>query len=102
MRRANGELFTLNLKGQEHLALWPSLESAARFKARNPELLAFVPAWVESAFGRNRLARMQKENMGLLLLTDTGGAHFRDARKMSWEEIRGRFPGTLTRLEPRI
>jgi hypothetical protein len=94
MRRANGELFTLTLKGQEHLALWPSLESAARFKARNPELLAFVPAWVASAFGQERLAHLQKENMGLLLLTDTGDAHFRDARKISWEELRVGLPAS--------
>lgn len=87
MRRANGELFTLTLKGQECLALWPSLESAARFKARNPELLAFVPAWVTGAFGQKRLAPMQKENFGLFLLADTVNAHFRDGRKISWKEL---------------
>ncbi len=92
MRRANGELFTLTLKGQKYLALWPSLESAVRFKARNPELLAFVPAWVASAFGQKHLAHLQEENMGLLLLTDTGDAHFRDARKISWEDLRGDLP----------
>lgn len=92
MRRANGELFTLTLKGQEHLALWPTLESASHFKARNPELLAFVPARVGSAFGQERLAPLQKENMGLFLLTDAGNAHFRDGRKISWEELRGGLP----------
>ena len=91
MRRANGELFTLSLKGQEHLALWPSWQSALHYKARNPELLVFLPSLVASAFGQKSLAPLQKEGMGLFLLTDTGDAHFRDGRKISWEEIENRF-----------
>ena len=91
MRRANGELFTLSLKGQEHLALWPSWQSALHYKARNPELLVFVPASVASAVGQKRLAPSQEEGMGLFLLTDTGDAHFRDGRKISWEELENRF-----------
>jgi hypothetical protein len=92
MRRANGELFTITLKGREYLALWPSLQSAIHFKARNPELLVFLPASVASAFGQKRLAPLQKESMGLLLLTDTGDAHFRNARKISWKELNDSLP----------
>ena len=94
MRRANGELFTLTLKGQEYLALWPSLQSATHFKVRNPELLAFVPAMATSAFGQKILAHLQKEKMGLFLLSDTGDAHFRDGRKISWEEIETILPAS--------
>ena len=92
MRRANGELFTLTLKGQEYLALWPSLQSATRFKVRNPELLAFVPAMAVSTFGQNILAHLQKEKMGLFLLADTSDAHFRDGRKITWKELENILP----------
>ena len=92
MRRANGELFTLTLKGRKHLALWPSLQSAVHYKTRNPELLVFTPASAASAFGRKSLALLQKENLGLFLLTDTGDAHFRDGRKISWKELENIFP----------
>ena len=94
MRRANGELFTLTLKRRKHLALWPSLKIAIHYKTRNPELLVFSPASVASAFGRKSLALLQKENVGLFLLTDTGDAHFRDGRKISWEELENILPAS--------
>lgn len=92
MRRANGELFTLTLKGQKHLALWPSLKIAIHYKTRNPELLVFSPALAASVFGRKSLAPLQKENVGLFLLNDTGDAHFRDGRRISWKELENILP----------
>ncbi len=94
MRRANGELFTLTLEGREHLALWPSLQSAIRYKVRNPELLVFLPASVTSAFGQKSLAPMQKENIGLFLFDDTGNAHFRDGETISWTELEKILPAS--------
>ena len=94
MRRANGELFTLTRKGRKHLALWPSLKAAIHYKTRNPELLVFSPASVASAFGRKSLAALQKENVGLFLLTGTGDAHFRDGRKISWKELENILPAS--------
>ncbi len=92
MRRANGELFTLMQKGQELLALWPTLQSAMHYKTRNPELRVFLPAAVSSAFGQKKLAPLQKAKMGLYLLRDTNDAHFRDGQKISWEELAPHLP----------
>src|ERR1044071_271848 len=94
MRRANGELFTLTLKGRAHLALWPSPQSAFHYKARNPELLIFSPALVASPFGHKSLAALRREDMGLFLLTDTGRAHLGDGRTIRWEEIRHCLPAS--------
>ena len=94
MRRANGELFTLTLKGRKHLALWPSLNSAIHYKTRNPELLVFSPASVASAFGQKSVALLQKESLGLFLLTDTGDAHFRDGHKINWKELERYLPAS--------
>jgi len=92
MRRANGEFFTLIVKGQAHLALWPSTQSAFYYKARNPELLVFSPALLASPFGQKSLAALQREDIGLFMLTDTGRAQLGDGRKISWEEIRHCLP----------
>lgn len=105
MRRANGELFTLTLKGRKYLALWPSLQSAIHYRVRNPELLVFSPALVASAFGQKSLALLQKDDLGLFLLNDTGEAHFRDGCKISWKEIENSLPASSpvsTNLMPSI
>jgi len=94
MRRANGELFTLMLKGRAHLALWPSPQSASYYKTRNPQLLVFSPALVASASGQKSLAALQREDMGWFLLTDTGSAHLSNGRKMNWEEIKSLLPAS--------
>ena len=94
MRRANGELFTLMLKGRAHLALWPNPQSASYYKARNPELLVFSPALLVSPYGRKSLAALQSEGVGLWMLPDTGRAHLDDGRKISWEEIRHCLPAS--------
>jgi hypothetical protein len=94
MRRADGRLFTLQVKGEEHLALWPSLQSALRYKKRNPQLLIFIPASVASPFGQKSLIPLRKENLGLFLLVGGGDAHFSDGRRISWEELQATIPTT--------
>jgi len=97
MRRANGELFTLTRDGREHLAVWPNPEGALRCKARNPELLVFVPSLVASPFGQKNLAHLRTEDMELFFLTDTGDARLRDGRKMSWTELDESLPASPPR-----
>jgi hypothetical protein len=92
MRRADGKLFTVKVKGQEHLALWPSLESALHYKKRNPQLLIFIPASVASPFGQKSLIPLRKENMGLFLVIDAGGSHLSDGRKIGWAELENSIP----------
>jgi hypothetical protein len=94
MRRADGELFTLSKKGKEHLALWPSLQSARRYKKRNPELLIMIPAAVASPFGQRSLKALREANMGLFLLEDGGSAHFRDGHAIGWEELETTIPAS--------
>ena len=45
MRRANGDLFTEETEsGKIRVPVWPNADSAARYKARNPELRVYLPA----------------------------------------------------------
>jgi hypothetical protein len=87
MRRANGDLFTLKRRGQEHLAVWANLESAAQYKARNSELLVFSPVLVTSPYAQKRLKPLQEENFALFLLADTRVAILKEGRKMRWKEM---------------
>jgi hypothetical protein len=87
MRRANGDLFTSTETGRERVVLWPSLQSAIHYKARNPELLVFFPASAMSDVGRKSLVCLQNRKMGLFLLTDNGGAHLSNGRKIGWDEF---------------
>ena len=95
MRRADGKLFTIEVRGQEHLALWPSLESALRYKRRNPQLLVFLPAAAASPFGKQSLLPLRKENRGVFLLIDAGGAHFGDGQAISWGELDSRLSASV-------
>lgn len=92
MGRANGTPFTLMLNGRMHLVLWPNTQSAFHYKTRNPELLIFSPALVATPSGQKNLAALQKEDIGLFLLPDTGSFHFSDGRKVSWKEVNNLLP----------
>lgn len=94
MRRANGELFTLIEKGQEYLALWPTLASAVRHKKRNPQLRDYLTALVSSKFAQQKLAPLQKEGMGLYLLNDTNDVYFGNGNKISWQDLAKNFSET--------
>lgn len=43
MRRADGEPFTEEIKGERVVPIWSSEDALARYKERNPELLTFLP-----------------------------------------------------------
>jgi hypothetical protein len=87
MRRANGELFTFEIKGRQHLAIWPNPEGALRYKDQNHELLVFVPALAASPFGEKSLAPLRKRNLELVLLTDNDSPRLRGGRTMTWKEL---------------
>jgi hypothetical protein len=92
MRRADGKLFMIKRKGLEYLALWPSLQSALKYKKRNSQLLVFIPSAVASPFGQKSLIPLRKRNTELFLLVDTGDALFGDGHKISWEELETSIP----------
>ena len=52
MRRANGDLFTVEVGGRPLIPVWSSRDAAARYRERNPELLTYVPARLDDALVR--------------------------------------------------
>jgi hypothetical protein len=55
MRRANGDVFTLTIAGNEYVAIWPDADSAMRYKERNPELLTYLPARIDRQMVERKL-----------------------------------------------
>lgn len=49
MRRANGDLFGKEINGQPRILVWSSRAACARYRARNPELLTYLPARLDDA-----------------------------------------------------
>jgi hypothetical protein len=66
MRRANGDLLAEQIDGKLVIPVWSSGEEVARFKARNPELMIFLPVRLD----RSLIKRMKS---GLL---DVGTTEF--------------------------
>ncbi|HKP12176.1 MAG TPA: hypothetical protein VJZ91_08710, partial [Blastocatellia bacterium] len=52
MRRANGDLFTVEVGGRPVIPVWSSRDAVARYRERNPELLTYVPARLDDALMR--------------------------------------------------
>jgi hypothetical protein len=88
MRKANGEPFWLELDGNRYLALWPSHQAALRYKAKNPELVVFLPAKLD----RNWAIRLRQMAIGetmrfWLLDEEDPSASFESGRIIEWPDI---------------
>jgi hypothetical protein len=44
LRKANGDILTVEIKGRTHIAVWDSDAAVRRSKQANPELIVYVPA----------------------------------------------------------
>ena len=96
MRRANGDLFTTELDGRFQIPIWINLEAVARYRARNPELMTFLPARLSRPLMRKIQSGLGREGTKefLLLSEAAPDAYLNDGRPISLEEI---FPeGEIT------
>jgi hypothetical protein len=99
MRRANGDLFVEQIDGKPFIPVWPGQEAAVRFKARNPELLVFLPARLDRP-----LIRKIKSGLGtdgasqfFLISGEDPDAYLDEGRPVEFEEI---FPVVQSDLQP--
>jgi len=47
LRKANGDILTINVQGKQYIAVWESEGAVRRSKLNNPDLIVFVPAQVD-------------------------------------------------------
>ena len=89
MKRANGDLFTLTVGGNEYVAVWPNEFAARRYKARNPELLVYLPARIDRALVERKLGRLLHEQSLRFWLLDENdpAAGFNRGRMVEWPAV---------------
>jgi len=85
LRRANGDILTLDVNGTPHIAVWDSEEGVRRSKRANPELVVYVPAQIgDHSIGR-KLARMSAK----FFLVDSSDPDLTTGREISRDELFG-------------
>ena len=88
MRRANGDVFTMEIDGQLRIPVWRSEESAARYKVHNPDLIVYFPVKLGLGLLKKAAKRMGSETPALFLLDDTNpDVDFDDGRMITGEDI---------------
>lgn len=86
MRRANGTLFTEEIRGKPLVPIWSSEEAVLHYRERNPELGVFLP----QRFSRSLLKGLKGSSGSpefFLLSDDDADADLEDGIPVSLEEI---------------
>ena len=98
-RRANGDLFAAEIDGRLQIPIWASLEEAARYRERNPELMTFLPARLSRPLMKKIQSGLGREGTkDFLLISDYApDAYLNNGRPISLEEI---FPDGETASPP--
>ncbi len=85
LRRANGDILTLEVDGVSYVAVWASEQDLRRSKSANPDLMVYVPAPLE-----RRLLRMRFGDQPVrLFLVDARDPDLRTGREITPEEAFG-------------
>jgi hypothetical protein len=89
MRRANGDLFTLIIDGNDYVALWPDEISARRYKSANPELLVYLPVRIDRSIVERKLKPLATERPLRFWLLDEKdpAAEFESGRIIQWPAV---------------
>lgn len=101
MRRANGDLFAEQINGKLRIFAWSNETAVLRHKARNPDLIVFLPARLDrSLITRIRRLGSEGEPEIFLLSDDEPDADLNDGRPIPLAEI---FPeGEITSQPARL
>lgn len=83
LRKANGDILTVEIKGKEYIAVWDSDTAVRRSKRANPELMVYVPAVVD-----RRLIERKFPNPSVsFFLVDSRDPDLRTGHEISADEL---------------
>ena len=89
MRRANGDLLTVEAQGKRRIPVWTSEDSVTRYKALNPELIFYWPVKLNRDVVKRATGKAKKDETAefFLLSPKTRDAQLEDGKPVTLEEV---------------
>ncbi|HEU4386926.1 MAG TPA: hypothetical protein VFV34_03950 [Blastocatellia bacterium] len=88
MRRANGDLLTVEVRGKRRIPVWTSEDSVTRYKAFNPELIFYWPVKLNRDVVKRVAGKASNEPAEFFLLSPkTPDAQFEDGKPVTLEDV---------------
>jgi hypothetical protein len=89
MRRANGDILTVEAQGKKRIPVWTSEDSVTRYKALNPELIFYWPVKLnrDVITRATRKALIGEPAEFFLLSTKTPDAQLEDGEPVTLEQV---------------
>jgi hypothetical protein len=89
MRRANGDLLTVEIQGKKRIPVWTNEDSVSRYKAFNPELIFYWPVKLNRDVVKRATVKFTKEELpGLFLISSrTPDAQLKDGKPITLDEV---------------
>ena len=85
LRKANGDILTIDVKGKEYIAVWDSETGVRRSKRANPDLIVYLPAPLD-----RRLIERTLPNLNVpFFLVDSRDPDLQTGREISWDQLFG-------------
>jgi hypothetical protein len=85
LRKANGDLLTIEVHGKKSIAVWDSEVGVRRSQRANPDLIVYVPAPLD----RRLIERNHPGLSASFFLVHNQGTDLRTGREISPEELFG-------------
>lgn len=83
LRKANGDILTVEIEGKKHIAVWDSDTAVRRSKRANPELIVYVPAVLD-----HQLIERKFPNLDVpFFLVDSRDPDLQTGRQISGDEL---------------
>jgi hypothetical protein len=83
LRKANGDILTVDVKGKQYIPVWGSEIGVRRSKRANPDLIVYVPAPLD-----HRLIERKFPNPDVpFFLVDGRDPDLQTGREISWSEL---------------
>jgi len=83
LRKANGDILTVDVKGKQYIPVWDSEIGVRRSKRANPDLIVYVPAPLD-----RRLIKQKFPNPDVpFFLVDSRDPDLQTGREINWSEL---------------
>ncbi|MBI3951568.1 MAG: hypothetical protein HY314_14045 [Acidobacteria bacterium] len=83
LRKANGEILTIDVEGKTYIPVWDSESAVRRSKRANPDLIVYVPVQLDRRWIERRFSNLQVP----FLLVDSRDPDLQTGREIDPAEL---------------